>query len=221
MKSEREILNKLRDEAEEACQLFSNAGQPLQERTVVAGLLRVLGVSFDESELVKQGPEPIDVHFRDARFQVTELLDSGRPRNAEVRQIAERRKAAGSLQDLIEPGVISSRPAPPDEVFDFVRDACRKKHSKYGHSCQDVDLLVYVNLKERHLYPIEPWPNNADLGAMGWRSVSFIMEPYARVLLARADAPSFLRVAADQTYHWQHLESCFPVLACRPTSGCS
>jgi hypothetical protein len=79
-------------------------------------------------------------------------------------------------------------------------------------------VLVYVNLKKRHLYPTEPWPINADLATMGWRSVSVIMEPYARVLFARSDAPGFLRDAVGETYHWQYLESCFPVLACRPTS---
>lgn len=219
MESEHEILHKLREDGEEARRLFSNAGQALQERTAVAGLLRVLRVPFEDDEVVNEGPEPIDVHYREARFQVTEVLDPGRPRNAEVRQIAERRKAAGSLQDLVEPGVVSSRPAPPDEVFSFVRDACRKKHSKYERTCQGVDVLVYVNLEERHLYPTAPWPSHADLAAMGWRSVSVIMEPYARVVFARPDAPSFLRDAVDHTYHWQHLESCFPVLACRPISG--
>jgi Putative endonuclease, protein of unknown function (DUF1780) len=78
--SEREILEKLRRDAEEAEALFSNAGQHLQERTVLAGLLRALGVDFQEQEIVKCGPEPIDVWFRDARFQVTEILDPGRPR---------------------------------------------------------------------------------------------------------------------------------------------
>jgi hypothetical protein len=39
--SEREVLEKLRSAAEEAEALFSNAGQELQERTAVAGLLRV------------------------------------------------------------------------------------------------------------------------------------------------------------------------------------
>ena len=53
--SEREVLEKLRRDAEEAKALFSNAGQELQERTAVAGLLRVLGVDFREDEIVNCG----------------------------------------------------------------------------------------------------------------------------------------------------------------------
>ncbi len=218
---ESEILNQLREDADDARRLFSNPGQALQERTAVAGLLRVLGVSFEEREIVKRGPEPIDAWFREARFQVTEVLDPERRRNGEWRKIAERRHETRSLNDLVEPGVISSSPASPDEVLGLVHEACLKKHAKCGVSCGGVDALVYVNLERRHLYPTGPWPDTTELEDMDWRSVSVIMEPYAAVLLARNDAPSFLRVVAGRTLHWPGLNSCFPVFACRPASGCS
>jgi len=218
MKSERELLDRLRTDADDGRRLFSNPGQGLQERTAVAGLLRVLGVPFEEREIIKRGPEPIDVWFQEARFQVTEVLDSGRRRNAEWREIAERRRKTRSLVDLVTPGVISSTSASPDEVLGLVHDACRRKHAKYGSNCGSVDALVYVNLKGRHLYPTAPWPDTARLEAMGWRSVSVIMEPYAAVLLACDDAPPFLRAVADETQQWPELDSCFPVFARRRTS---
>ncbi|PRD43136.1 hypothetical protein C5748_13095 [Phyllobacterium phragmitis] len=83
--SEKEYLKRLSRDAEEAVELFSNEGQELQERTAVAGLLRVLGLDYREEEITKRGPEPIDAWFRDARFQVTEILDKDRPRNLEIK----------------------------------------------------------------------------------------------------------------------------------------
>jgi hypothetical protein len=111
--TEQEYLKALRDEAAEAGALFSNGGQAQQERTAVAGFLRVLGVEFQEDEIIKRGPEPVDVWFRDARFQVTEILDEGRPRNREIRARARRFKEAESFRELIEPGIISSQPMAP------------------------------------------------------------------------------------------------------------
>jgi hypothetical protein len=110
MDTEQDSLDTLRDEAAEAEELFSNAGQGLQERTAVAGFLRVLGIEFRENEIIKRGPEPIDVWFRDARFQVTELIDQRRPRNLEIAQRANRIRKAKSLKELSEPEIISSRP---------------------------------------------------------------------------------------------------------------
>lgn len=167
MDSDRDILNALRDEAEEACRLFSNAGQPLQERIIVVGFLRALGQPFEKGELIKLGPEPVDVHFQDARFQVTQALEKGRRPNAEVQEAAGRRHEARSLGDLAEEEVISSRPDTPQEVYALVRDAAAKKHRKYGQSCTRVDLLVHVELRRRHLYPTEPWPRPIELEAMG------------------------------------------------------
>jgi hypothetical protein len=212
-KSEREILEKLRGSAEETVALFSNTGQGLQERIVVAGLLRVFGIEFSEDEIVKRGPEPIDVWFREARFQVTEILDRGRPRNLEIRQRSMRARHAESLRELVEPGVISSRPIAPDELLALVLKRCREKAQRYAGDCSDIDLLIYVNLQRRHLYPSGPFPEaTAALGSFGWRSVSLIMEPFAVVLRAADNAPAFLIGRGAEAVFWQGLDSVFPRL---------
>lgn len=205
-------MEKLRRDAEEAKALFSNAGQELQERTAVAGLLRVLGVDFREDEIVKCGLEPIDVSFRDARFQVTEILDRGRPRNLEIKQRSVRVKGAGCLQDLVDQGVISSHPMAPDELVALVSERCREKARRYAGECSDIDLLIYVNLRRRHLYPSGPFPEAAALASIGWRSVSVIMEPFALVLWAAESAPAFLVDHRGQAVFWTGLDSVFPML---------
>jgi hypothetical protein len=211
-KSEREILEKLRDSAKEAEALFSNTGQGQQERTVVAGLLRVLGVEFREDEIVKCGPEPIDVWFREARFQVTEVLDRGRPRNLEIKQRSMRAKSAQSLQELVERGVISSQPMAPAELVALVLDVAEKKAQRYAGDCRNIDLLIYVNLQRRHLHPPGPFLEAAALGSFDWRSVAVIMEPVAVVLWTADNAPAFLIGRRAQAVFWQGPDSVFPRL---------
>jgi hypothetical protein len=184
----------------------------LQERTAVAGLLRVLGVDFQEQEIIKCGPEPIDVSFRDARFQVTEILDQGRPRNLEIKRKSARFKSAERLQDLVEQGVISSRAIAPDELVALVSARSKEKARRYAGGCSAIDLLIYLNLQQQHLYPQGPFPEAAALGSIGWRSVSVIMEPCAVVLWAADNAPAFLVKHSGQAIQWKGLDSVFPRL---------
>lgn len=216
MKLEQNVLDKLLGEAEEAQKLFSNRGQEAQERTVVAGLLRVLGVEFREEEIIKRGPEPIDVWFREARFQVTEILDEGRKRNRELKQRTERIKRATSLQDLVEPGIISSSQITPEELCTLALNRCQEKAQRYGSASSTIDLLIYVNLHGHHLYPQGPLPDTSALASIGWRSVSVIMEKFAAILFTSRDAPEFLCERSGQVICWPSLESVFPKLIINP-----
>ncbi|MBY3155435.1 DUF1780 family protein [Rhizobium laguerreae] len=211
--TEQEYLKAFRDEAAEAKALFSNAGQQLQERTAVAGFLRVLGIEFLENEIIKRGPEPIDIWFRDARFQVTEILDESRQRNREISERAERSKKAKSLDDLLEPWSISSEPMAPRELVDLASARSNSKADHYGQSCNGVDLLIYLNLKRRHVYPPEPFPPFPESARLCWRSVSVVMEHFAIVLWTAADAPSFLVQRMGKGMIWSKgPESVFPKL---------
>jgi len=96
-RKERELLDRLRQGWDEAEKLFSREGKPLQERTAVHGLLRVLRIKHTDADFIKQGPEPIDVWFEEAHFQVTEIMD------LEIRRSAERARAARRIEDLMEP----------------------------------------------------------------------------------------------------------------------
>jgi hypothetical protein len=210
--SEKRILNRLRVDAARAASLFSNAGQELQERTAVAGLLRTLRIDFKKSDIVKRGPEPIDIWFRDARFQVTELLDRDRRRNSEVKERSVRISKARRLSDLIEPGTVTSDPITPRELTKIVSERATEKQRKYGNNCLDIDLLVYVNLHRRHLFPTAPFPKTTDELFDGWRSVSVIMERFAMVLWASPTAPQFIQKRTGKPCTWTKLESVFPRL---------
>jgi hypothetical protein len=210
MKTEREILNELRQEGEDAQELFSNSGLGLRERLTVAGLLRVLGIDFRPDEIVKRGPEPIDVWFRDARFQVTEVLDAGRPRNREMRKRAERFRSATSLRKLSEPGIIESHPILVEELASIVWERAREKAQRYVGDVGGIDLLVYVNLSGRHIFPARAVPKPPP--DVPWRSVSAILEGSAAIFWATDEAPPFLIERRYEVVPWSYgPDSVFPL----------
>lgn len=216
--AEQEILGLLLRDMEEAAALFSNEGAELRERTVVAGLLRVLQVEFRDEEIIKQGPEPVDIWFRDTRFQVTEILDDGRPRDLEIKQRLDRVRKAKGLDDVVEQGIISSLPLSLDELTSLVANRCSVKANKYhrqGKEHGNVDLLIYVNQQQRHLVPSGTLPATARAPFDGWRSVSVIMERFAVVFRAADNAPSFLVDHRAQVIPWKGFESVFPKLSAR------
>jgi len=194
---------------DEAAELFSRSGKPLQERTAVHGLLRVLGIEHADGDIIKQGPEPVDVWFGDARFQVTEVMYPARPRDREIRERAVRARKARRFDELMERGTITSDPMEPQAVQQLVAQRAREKAGHYAGRCAGIDLLVYVNLHGYHLYPTGPFPPAPELEALGWRSVSLILERFAIVLTADRSAPAFLCYHAGKGVEWGGLDSVF------------
>jgi hypothetical protein len=174
------------------------SSQQEQEKRTTRGFLRALGIAFLEEELQCGREEPVDICFRDARFQITEKLDLARRRNLEWKEEAERRHIATSLGQLAEANPLS-RPMEPRIAVKLVLEAVTKKWKRYRTSCEDLDALVYLNLKSRYLCPTSPWPEVTDFREQGWRSVSLLMDWNGAVLFARTTAPEFLRSAVGQT----------------------
>lgn len=208
-RSQKQLLEAMRSGWDQTVKLFSRAGKPWQETTAVHGLLRVLGIEHAAGDIIKRGPEPVDVWFQDARFQVTEILHPERPRDKEIRQRAARASIATRLEDLVEPGTITSDPMEPQAVLELVIERAREKAAHYAGRCSDIDLLVYVNLRGHHLYPAGPFPLVPQLSAQGWRSVSLVMERFAIVLTADSSAPKFLRERVTEGVEWHGLDSVF------------
>ena len=235
MSDEKQVLEKLRQHAEKARRDLSNpAFQPFRERTIVAGLLRVLKIPYEDCEIRKEKKEqsPIDVHFRGARFQVTEIHDEGRKRNDELRERQERLKRAKSLAELWEPvrlgrDSLSPTARAPEYYFQLILSRSQDKVDRYRRvygDIGDIDLLVSINRPSIHLYPTDPWPDPGPLKQHGWRSVAFVGGgPYARVLYANDDALAFLRKAVGKTHFWEQLTDMFPQALgpqCEPEAEC-
>ena len=179
----------------------------------VPGLLTVfeflLGVDFDENEVLKRGPEPIDVWFREARFQVTEVLDRGRQRNREIRKWVARVKSAQRIADLRESVDFSGPQLTPEELVEIAVQRSDEKLLRYGGGTGTIDLLIYINLKHAH----SPQASFSDVDTPSlqkWRSVSVVMERFAMVLFAARNAPSFLVSCRGEPLLWSGLDSVFP-----------
>jgi hypothetical protein len=195
---QRETLRKLANIAEDAARLFSNKGKADAERMVCAAFLRCLGTTFRPGELVKARSDPPDVLFRDARFEVMLLLDEGREPHKEWKRIAEVRRSARSLSEVLEPVVEPVRLG-VDAVAKRVIEALSPKSNHYDpRTGCTLDALVYVDLMGRVLYPLsDPLAVPNDL-ARTWRSICFLFPPYSCVVYASEAAPAFLRQYSGQ-----------------------
>ncbi len=194
-RSEQEYIAELRRHASATRELFSNPKKPERERMVVRAFLRCVGVQFSDDEIKASSNEPVDVVFRAARFQIMEIL-GGRKRGLAWREREARYKNAKQASDVLEPWT-SSEPMSFGEVSQMIAEGLAKKASHYGvNNCSKLDALVNVDLSGRHLWPLE---SNLEaevtdsLNQQGWRSVSKLLLPYGLVLIAKPDAPDFLK----------------------------
>ena len=206
--TDREFLQKLRAHATQTRLFLDNKMKRERERSVCRAFLRSLGVLFSDSELVAPTIEPADVAFRDARFQVRDLLQE-RKRGDDWRRNEKQCTEAQSLADL-------GQPYSPPVLIDLkalvpeVTAALSEKALKYGAGCKDLDALIYVDLKDAFLEANPFVPSVANLERQGWRSVSLLFSPYAVVLLATGGAPAFLFSALGTTsMKWEEIDTLF------------
>mgnify|MGYP001560367699 CR=1 FL=1 len=190
MGSEREYLQNIQADAADTLHYLSDKCKPERERAVVRAFLRCIGVTFAESEIVAPSSEPADVSFREARFQVREILQQDRRRGDEWKLKAR----SQSMDDASVTWKPPPTPMSAEELTLAITQALDAKAQKYGRSqCSRLDALVYVNLTwTRVLRPDTAPGNTAGLEAQAWRSVSLVFPPYGVVLSATSDAPGFL-----------------------------
>lgn len=191
-------LSSLRTHAAATRVLLSNSMKPERERMVVRAYLRCLGIPFADDEIVASTDEPVDVLFRSAQFQIRDIVGN-RLRGKEWAEREQRYQAAQSMSDVMDPYTPSAA-IPFDRAAKMVADALAGKAQRYAPaSTAGLDALVYVDLANSHLWPLEPRPASAvtdELNRQGWRSVSMLSLPYGAVLTASPNAPEFLKSKA-------------------------
>ncbi len=211
-KTETEYLEKLRKHASDTRAFLGNKAKPERERSVCRAFLRAIGIAFEEYELIAPTVEPVDVAFRTARFQIREILEPNRRRGDDWKEKEKKYAEASSLNKLMEPY------SPPTSVelqilVPEIVEALSEKAQKYGAGCNDIDALVYVNLKDQFLAADSDLPNLDELQSQGWRSVSFVFSPYGVILFSASTAPDFLTALEPGQYmEWQDIDSLFEAL---------
>jgi len=188
-------LAELREHATETRLLLSNPRRADRERMVVRAYLRCLGIPFADDEIVASTEEPVDVQFRAARFQIREILGD-RKRGKDWADREDRYHAAKMVSDVAE-AFTKSIAVPYDEAVEMVTKALAEKVMHYAPaSSARLDVLIYIDLKNSHLWPTKPRDvidSLSELDQQGWRSASMLFLPYGVVLTARPNAPDFLR----------------------------
>src|SRR5712691_10846331 len=211
-------LAKLRSHAAGSLRHLSNPLKAERERSVCRAFLRSVGIGFSEVELVVPCQEPADVCFREARFQIRDLL-LGRRRGDEWKAKQTRWNKARSVAGTGE------RPTWPTpmrraELVDAVTQGLEAKSKKYGVSgCAGTDALMYADITAtRFLMRRSSAQDLTRLKTQGWRSVSVLFPPYGIVLLARDTAPEFLRRLVGRVRkHWHKADGLFDASVSNPT----
>ena len=187
--------------------LLAHRMKPARDRAVVRALLRALGVTFAEAEVVAPATAPIDVRFREAHFHLRGLLDHQRARDwtekdmrvHQARALAEGRNPRG--------------PAAGRELAEVVSHATAAlaEHAAwYGARCVGLDALVSVDEPWSLLAPPSQAPEVEALTRQGWRSVSVLCPPYGMVLYAASGAPVFLRMVTGKLLRqWDNIDTLF------------
>ncbi|HEY9153303.1 MAG TPA: DUF1780 domain-containing protein, partial [Anaerolineales bacterium] len=184
-KSEKELLDALRKSALEELRFFSNGGKQERERWVVSQFLSQLNLTFDETELCSLDlHNKIDVQFRDANFQVKEILTKGvmRYRDAEAKYKAL--VTAKNLRDIKWPSFGYDIP-PISTIYNLVsaETLSLSYKAKYASIKSGLDLLFYVTRIYASL--IKKGEIDSEyLSSIGWRSISCLAGDQAIVLFA-------------------------------------
>jgi hypothetical protein len=126
----------------------------------------------------------VDVLFADARFQIRDIVGD-RLRGKEWAEREKRCQAAQAVSDVTDAHTPSAAIS-LDKVAKMVAAALAGKARHYAPaSIANLDALVYLDLANSHLWPLEPAPARAEvdeLSRQGWRSVSLLAVPYGAVL---------------------------------------
>lgn len=168
---------------------LSNSGKLDRETWVARKLVGALGVQFSEDE-VRKAEEPADVAFRDARFQIKEILDPHRKR------VDEYRAELSRLDHATEPSDMYTQYEPSDLTM-FAAAAIASERAaelvgKYGRvERRGLDLVFYVNFLGVSV--VDDGTPIRIIESPGFRSISLLADGLVAVAWADESAPLFIR----------------------------
>ena len=177
----------------EACkrnvEYFSNANKKDREIRIVKFFLDILRVNHQEKELIPAKDEPPDVLFRDARFEIKEILPKNSRRDGECKESLGKAETAKTIKELWrdeEPQSVTL-----NEIMVRIEENLQQLSTICPTVREGTDLLLYVYLAT--FYKLEPY--NIPQNCKDWRSVSICTNSkLAIVLFASQSAPDFIRV---------------------------
>lgn len=192
----RQFLKDLRQGLKESVDFFSPKNKLARESWVGITFLQNLGLQFDEKDVLVPLNDPPDIIFKDAQFEIKEILDPGRKRHMEFKERFRRSLKATDPADLLEP--FTPHDLAPKDILDLIEKELPELGKKYPPRMRSqYDLLFYINLKHHHL-KIDKMPDAFTLSSSGWRSVSALIGRGSLVYYANDLAAEFLQKKRGQ-----------------------
>jgi hypothetical protein len=200
--TDEEYLESQRKARAESVEFFRAENKPERERWVAREYVTNLGLIFADAELVSSPQDPPDVLFRGANFEIKEILSAGRRRHQEYKEGLQEVLQATTPADLVEhftPRDISIA----DVCALIFKEARALADDKYTAAAvrKGLDLLFYVNLNDVFGLVEAPFAELTPLDSLGYRSVAFVMGYRSSTLVAKGDAPSFIKSALRNIVH--------------------
>ena len=189
---DQEYLKEQQEALRESIAFYSPEKKVEREAWIVSTFLDNLDVPYAESDFSPETSDPPDIYVLGARFEIKEIQDPNRRRHEEYRQKLEKALMAKSACDLLEQYI--PKDLTYQEIGDRVTQLLITESKHYAPKViQQLDLLVYVNLRHRLFDPQSPVPDSAIFSVFDWRSISVVRGWSAWVLYARSDSPPFLQ----------------------------
>ena len=177
--------------------------QRKQERELWVGheLLSYLGLTAECQELKLSADEPPDLLFKEAKFELKEIMDEGWPRGREYKEALKIAEKAKNTKELLEESTPKKMKV-SDAVL-LVNQKASSWSKKYAPDVtRNLDLLFYLNLQDYSIIGNElSYEELEDYETLSlWRSVTVVSNDCAFVLFTNNDAPEFLKVSVGSLY---------------------
>lgn len=176
---------------EDSVTYFSSKNKAAREHWVANKFLRALRLRFADTAIKNPPSDPPDVLFREAQFEIKEILDPDRPRHKEFKEALNLARQATDPNDLLEE--FTSKRMNPQQIAEKIHLELGQISNHYAPAVrQSLDLLFYVNLRDCYFEP-GTMPAPETFAVYGWRSISAYENAVGLVFFAGRTAPRFLR----------------------------
>jgi len=173
---------------------FARSFKAWREWHTAVNFLTNLHIGVDDSQVFCSPQDPPDVLYRDAAFEVKEIMDEGRRRHDEVKQARRNQKTKLSRQTVELRHVINLLPMDAAALVVVQLDELAGRYQPDVKARTDV--LFYIN-KRDHWFDDGPMPGPQSFAGYGWRSVSAVVRSdVSLVFYAAPSAPQFLQANA-------------------------
>lgn len=171
--------------------LFSRKFKHWREWHNTVDFLTNLHIAVDDGQVFCSPQDPPDVLYKDAAFEIKEIMDEDRRRHDEVKQARKNSLQNKERDNFTQRSVIDLL---PEDAGRLILTQLEAMAGRYHASVKSrTDVLFYIN-KLGHWFDDGPMPSATLFEPYGWRSVSALIASGVSIVFhAHTSAPQFLQ----------------------------